>query len=187
MATIETLMGDDARRTETVLIEDIGRSQWEQDKDPETRLRVKKRRHFTAAGGSRTVLDVERTADGTIVMEEYEWTYEDDWTLLSVLADFYGDYEDPRAAAVLWMATAHKRPYKGGEDGFFWFCAGRIAEGIGDDVSDLPAQVYDQLEGFDLEQASQKRYKTFPEALMGACAAFLAAVEGGWKPEEVTT
>src|ERR1035441_7579851 len=180
MATIGTLMGDDARGTADALIEDIGRAQWDQDKDPEKRQRVKKRRHFAAAGGARTVLDVERDADGKVVMEEYEWIYEDDWGLLSLLGDFYEDYEDPRAAAIHWMATAHKRPYKGGEDGFFWFCAGRIAEGIGDEVSDVPDKVYDKMKGFDLEQASQKRYKTFPEALMGACAAYLAAIVAGW-------
>ena len=188
MATIETLMGDDQRLTEAVLIEDIGRSQWDQDKDPEKRMRVKKtHKHVVEHGRDKVVPNAARDASGSLVMEEYEWAYEDDWMILSILADFYSDYEDPRGAAIHWMATAHKRPYKGGTDGFFWFCAGRIAEGIGDDVSDVPAQVYDKLEGFDLEQASQKRYKTFPEALAGACAAFLAAVEGGWKPEEGTT
>ena len=158
---------------EGTLLADIERSQREQDKDAETRTRPSRARRQV----------VEADGDGDAVLEEYPWTYSDEWWLLSVLGDYYEDKGlDHWSAAVRWMATAKKRPYKAGEDGWVWFCAGRIAEGIGDEESDLPPEVYERLVAFDLEEASQKRYKEFRVAFEWCVSAWIDAVAEGWVP-----
>jgi hypothetical protein len=140
------------------LLRDCCASFHEQDRDPETR----------------------KNSRG----EEYTWKYADEWWLLGCIGEYLEDQSDERASSYRWLARAKHRPYKAGEEGYVWFCAGRIAEGLDDGESDLPEEIYDELQGVVSEEQSQKRYATCLEALVGASEAFGRSAAKGWVPPE---
>lgn len=106
----------------------------------------------------------------------------DEWKLRGVLADWCEDDGRPEEAACLrWMVKHRKRPYYGSSPAATWFDASKVAKGLGDPESDVPAKLYAKLEG-GKKVANHRTYETRKEAEEAFLAAFLAAKKAGWKP-----
>jgi len=100
-----------------------------------------------------------------------------------VMADWAEDNDRPLLAECLrWMVKNDKRPYSGSSGGGTWFNKETIADGLGDPESDLPAEIYSKLEGGN-EVANHKSFPNLRAAEEAMHAAWVKAMEAGWKPE----
>lgn len=104
------------------------------------------------------------------------------WTLRGVIADWAEDNGISELAQCLrWMITNKKRPYHGENNRATWFNAETISQGLGDNSSDIPAILYNALEG-GKERANHKTFSPRKEAETAFYAAWKQATAEGWKP-----
>jgi uncharacterized protein (TIGR02996 family) len=98
-----------------------------------------------------------------------------DWDLRGVLADWYEDNNFPDEAACLrWMIQQRKRPYHGANRTATWFNADKVRTGLGDPESDIPAALFQLLEG-GREVGNHKRFPTICAAEESLLAAWRKA------------
>lgn len=107
----------------------------------------------------------------------------EDWILHSVLADALEDAgKSFEADCLRWLGRNRKRPYaisKGNPENF-WFDQSKINLNGFDPESDLPGELYEQLDGKTV--ANQKVYESYREAIEAVMVAWRKAVEGNWIP-----
>ena len=107
----------------------------------------------------------------------------DDRMLRGVYADWCEDTDFPDSAACLrWMVSANKRPLRGSTGAGTWFDGGAIAEGLGDEESDLPHELFRRLEGGG-QFGNHRTFASLPDAERGVQAAWANARKAGWTPD----
>jgi hypothetical protein len=104
-------------------------------------------------------------------------------TLRSMLADWCEDHHrHPEAECLRWAVKNGKRCYSDGGQGA-WFNAKTIAPGMGDPESDLPEELYKQLEG-GATTANHMNFESAELAERKLLSAWAKAREAGWAPGE---
>jgi uncharacterized protein (TIGR02996 family) len=106
----------------------------------------------------------------------------EDWDLRGVAADWAEDNGRPELAECLrWMVRQKKRPYPGVPAPSSWFNGEKVDPELPDHESNLPAAVYERLEG-GTEVANHKLFPSPRAAEEALYAAWARARAGGWSP-----
>jgi hypothetical protein len=106
----------------------------------------------------------------------------EDWSLRGVIADWGEDNNRPELAGCLrWMIRKRKRPYHGASGAATWFNAETVAQDLGDPESDIPAAIFNLLEGGE-EVANHKSFPSLRAAEEALQAAWKKACDAGWNP-----
>jgi len=94
-------------------------------------------------------------------------------------ADWLDAQGDPSGArAVRWMLTHRKHPEEQTRTSWIWR---RAEQGIGESYDELPAGLFDLLEG---AHSDQMRYQSRIDAEQVIVEVFRVAVANGWQPPE---